>query len=74
MARDMVALLDHLKFNKVVFAGSDIGGNIVQKLAWYYPGSVASLVIFNNLIMGTMMHRIHYDKGQHNFQVLGKVY
>lgn len=33
MASDIVALLDHLKFDKAVFAVGDIGGIIVQKLA-----------------------------------------
>ncbi|PON19970.1 hypothetical protein TGAM01_v211165 [Trichoderma gamsii] len=64
MASDMVALLDHLDFDKAVFAGGDIGGIIVQKLAWYHPDRVAGLVIFNTLIMGTMMHLIHHDKEQ----------
>ncbi len=51
MTSDMVALLDHLKLEKAIFAGGDISGIIVQKLAWYYPGRESGLVIFNCLSM-----------------------
>jgi len=64
MASDMVALLDHLKLETAIFAGGDIGGIIVQKLAWYHPDRVSGLIIFNTLIMGTMMQLIHHDKEQ----------
>lgn len=64
MAGDMVALLDHLKINKAVFAGGDVGGITVQILAFLHPNRVLGLVIFNTPILGTMMHLIHHDKEQ----------
>ncbi|KAI5456166.1 hypothetical protein BGZ63DRAFT_435578 [Mariannaea sp. PMI_226] len=64
MASDIMALLDHLKFDKAIFAGGNIGGIIVQKLAWYHPERVAGLIIFNTLIIGTIIHLIHHNKEQ----------
>ncbi len=64
MAGDLVALIDHLGFKQAVFAGGDVGGITVQKLAFRYPERVRGLVIFNTPILGTMMHLIHHDKEQ----------
>ncbi|KAL6821431.1 alpha/beta-hydrolase [Trichoderma camerunense] len=64
MAGDLVALLDHLKIEKAVFAGGDVGGITVQKLAFAHPERLLGLVIFNTPILGTMMHLIHHDKEQ----------
>lgn len=64
MAGDLVALLDHLGLEKAVFAGGDVGGIIVQKLAFLHPERLPGLVIFNMPILGTMMHLIHHDPEQ----------
>ncbi|KAK4065576.1 hypothetical protein Trihar35433_7696 [Trichoderma harzianum] len=64
MAGDLVALLDHLKIEKSIFAGGDVGGITVQKLAFLHPERLLGLVIFNTPILGTMMHLIHHDKEQ----------
>ncbi|KAL7893468.1 epoxide hydrolase-like protein [Trichoderma sp. SZMC 28014] len=64
MASDLVALLDHLKIEKAVFAGGDVGGITVQKLAFLHPERLSGLVIFNTPILGTMMHLIHHDPEQ----------
>ena len=64
MAGDLLALLDHLSIKQAVFAGGDVGGIIVQKLAFLHPERFLGLVIFNTPILGTMMHLIHHDPEQ----------
>ncbi|KAJ2979941.1 hypothetical protein NQ176_g2950 [Zarea fungicola] len=64
MAGDLLALLDHLKIEKAVIAGGDVGGIVSQKLAFLHPERFAGFVIFNTPILGTMMHLIHHDKEQ----------
>ncbi|KAL7941322.1 alpha/beta-hydrolase [Trichoderma barbatum] len=64
MAGDLVVLLNHLKIDKAIFAGGDVGGITVQKLAFLHPERLLNLVIFNTPILGTMMHLTHHDKDQ----------
>jgi len=64
MAGDLLALIDHLQFERAIFAGGDVGGILVQKLAFLHPERFNGLVIFNTPILGTMMHLIHHDKDQ----------
>lgn len=64
MAKDLLALIDHLNIEKAVFAAGDVGGIVVQKLAFLHPERLSGLVIFNTPILGTMMHLIHHDKEQ----------
>ncbi|KAK4082396.1 uncharacterized protein Triagg1_2208 [Trichoderma aggressivum f. europaeum] len=64
MAGDLVALLDQLKIEQAIFAGGDVGGITVQKLAFLHPERLLGLVMFNTPILGTMMHLIHHDKEQ----------
>jgi pimeloyl-ACP methyl ester carboxylesterase len=47
-SRDLHALLhDHLGHERVVVAGGDLGGPVIQYLATRYPGFVDRMVIFN---------------------------
>jgi pimeloyl-ACP methyl ester carboxylesterase len=64
MAGDLLALINHLNIEKAVFAGGDVGGILVQKLAFLHPERFSGLVIFNTPILGTMMHLIHHDREQ----------
>ena len=47
-----------------MFAGGDVGGILVQKLAFAHPEGYLGLVIFNTPILGTMLHLIHHDEEQ----------
>ncbi len=48
-SRDLYALVhDHLGHKRVVAAGGDFGGPIVQDLSLRYPGLVERLVLFNS--------------------------
>jgi pimeloyl-ACP methyl ester carboxylesterase len=64
MVGDMVALLDHMKSKKAVFAAGDIGGIVAQKLAFLKPRKCCGLVIINTPILGATMHLIHHDQEQ----------
>ncbi len=55
MAGDLLALLDRLRIGKAVFAGGDVGGILIQKLAFAHPERFLGLVTFNTPILGTMM-------------------
>lgn len=64
MASDLLAILDHLGYNRAIIGGGDVGGILVQKLAFKHPERFHGLIIFNTPILGTMMHLIHHDAEQ----------
>ena len=47
LANDTVALLDHLKIDRVHFAGVSMGGMIGQTLALEHPDRISSLALIN---------------------------
>lgn len=48
-SRDLYALVhDHLGHNRVVAAGGDLGGPVIQDLALRFPGFVERMVLFNS--------------------------
>lgn len=52
MASDLLAILDDLGFEKAIIGGGDVGGILVQKLAFKHPERFRGLVIFNTPILG----------------------
>jgi pimeloyl-ACP methyl ester carboxylesterase len=44
-ARDVIALMDHLKVDDVIVVGHSMGGRVAQLLALDYPGRVKKLVL-----------------------------
>ncbi|KAL2842723.1 Alpha/Beta hydrolase protein [Aspergillus pseudoustus] len=66
-ARDHTIVLPTLRGyppSDAVFAATDVGGILGQKLAFLHPERLSGLVIFNTPILGTIMHLIHHDKEQ----------
>ena len=48
-SRDLYALVhDHLGLDRVVVAGGDLGGPVIQDLSLRYPGFVERMVLFNS--------------------------
>jgi len=48
MAKDVIALLDHLGIEQANFLGTSMGGAIVQKIGLQYPDRTLKLVIANS--------------------------
>lgn len=59
-----MALTKRLGFSTAIYAGGDVGGILIQKLAFEHPARVRGLIIFNTPILGQMMHLIHHDLDQ----------
>ncbi|MDC0611019.1 alpha/beta fold hydrolase [Vibrio sp.] len=59
MAEDVIALLDHLKLDKVSIIGHSMGGKTAMKLASLDSKRVTSLVVLD-------MAPIHYTKNRHD--------
>jgi pimeloyl-ACP methyl ester carboxylesterase len=47
-AHDVVALADHLGFDRFVIAAGDFGGPVAQEVALRHPARVSRLVLFNS--------------------------
>lgn len=54
MARDMIALMDHLGFNRFAVVGHDRGGRIAYRMALDYPDRVTHLTVLD--ILPTVEH------------------
>ncbi|BCJ87990.1 alpha/beta hydrolase [Effusibacillus dendaii] len=47
LAKDLIALLDHLKIGPVIIVAHDIGSTVAQVMAREYPDRVQSLLLLN---------------------------
>lgn len=50
MAEDVIALINHLGFDKPIIAGHSMGGIIAQLIAKKYPESIRGLIILNSAL------------------------
>lgn len=58
LARDVLALLDHLEVDRCVLVGHSMGGMIAQIIALSHPGRVERLVLVNSI------GRMTYSRGR----------
>jgi pimeloyl-ACP methyl ester carboxylesterase len=59
--RDLIALLDHLRVERALVCGHDIGAVVAQELAQRFPDRVARLVLFNPPYAGIGKRRYEPD-------------
>ncbi len=63
MARDQIALMRALGFDRFDVAGHDRGGRVAYRLALDHPGAVSKLAILDILPTGEHFRRADYDFG-----------
>jgi pimeloyl-ACP methyl ester carboxylesterase len=86
LTADMVALMDHLKIEKAIFAGHDWGGMVVWQMPLRYPDRVAGVIGLNTPFMprgpsdpiqgmrerfGEGMYIVHFQKPGEADAILG---
>lgn len=64
MARDIVALLDHLNIDTVHFVGHDIGMQIGTAFAIGYPERLKSLTVIDSVIPGKSAYKQFISSGE----------